>query len=71
MYSKERIQEKIEKRASDMPKIYRANYLKAMSGKSKAAALKAFCLECVYWQKEEVKLCTAPQCPLYPYRPYK
>lgn len=31
-------------------------------------AIRAFCLECVCGQREEVTLCTAPHCPLYPYR---
>lgn len=64
-------EERIAKRRSDMPSIYRKNYDKAMSGKSLKAASKAFCLECVMWQREEVKLCPSVACPLYPYRPYK
>jgi hypothetical protein len=54
-----------------MPRIHRANYDEAVSGKSRKAAIKAFCLECVCWQKEEVRLCTGLECPLYRYRPYQ
>lgn len=61
---------KIQKRRSDMPVSYRGIYDRAMSGKSKAAAIHAFCLECMGWQREEVRLCTSPACPLFPYRPY-
>jgi hypothetical protein len=64
-------QEKIAKRRADMPAVHRANYDLAVSGKSRKAAIKAFCLECVQWEKEEVRLCTALACPLYAFRPYK
>ena len=64
-------EEQIAERRAQMPKIHRANYDKAMNGKSMKAATKAFCLMCVQWQKEEVRLCTSLACPLYPYRPYK
>jgi hypothetical protein len=53
---------------SDVPKMYLKVYDRAMSGKSQAAAIRANCLMCVGWQYQEVKLCTAPACPLYPYR---
>lgn len=62
---------KLAEKRLTIPQIYRANYDKAMTGKSPKAAMKAFCLECVVWQREEVKKCTSPTCPLYPYRPYK
>lgn len=67
----EKRSEQIAKRRAQMPNIHIANYDKAMKGKSMKAAIKAFCLECVCWQKEEVRLCTSLACPLYPYRPYK
>ena len=62
---------RIQIKRKAIPKVYRANYDKAMQGNSLRAALKAFCLECMDWQKQEVKLCTSISCPLYPYRPYK
>lgn len=64
-------EQRIAKRRAGMPRIYRANYDKAMSGKSLRAATKAFCLECVQWQREEVRACPSVACPLYPYRPYR
>ena len=51
-----------------VPRKYRAIYERATSGKSRKAAVRAFCLECVGWQAREVDLCTSPGCPLYPYR---
>jgi hypothetical protein len=62
---------KIELRRQDVPELYRGIYDKAMSGKSRAAGTKAFCLECMGWARNEIKACTSPQCPLFPYRPYK
>jgi len=58
-------------RLSQMPVTCRNTYLRAMRGKSMAAAIKAHCLECCGWQRREVEMCTALACPLYPYRPFK
>lgn len=62
---------RIAKRLADMPKAYRKNYEMAMAGNSRRAAMNAFCLECVMWQRKEVKLCPSIACPLYPYRPFQ
>jgi hypothetical protein len=51
----------------DVPPRYRPLYERAMSGKSRKAAIAAFCLECVGWSLAEVRRCTAPNCPLFPY----
>ena len=64
-------EEQIAERRSQIPDIHKANYDKAMRGKSLRAGTKAFCLMCVCWQKEEVRLCTDLACPLFPYRPYR
>lgn len=63
--------ERIAKRRADMPKAYRGIYDKAMGGASKAAAIHAFCLECVGWDRNAVKRCMSTPCPLFPYRPYQ
>lgn len=52
----------------DVPRKYRKLYERAMRGKSRKAAMKAFCAECVQWQINEVEKCTDVGCPLYPYR---
>jgi len=65
------IPDKVLKKMAGIPRAYRQTYKRAMSGKSLRAALNAFCLECTGWQREEIKLCTAIDCPLFPYRPYK
>ena len=60
---------KIVQKLKDMPANYRRTYRDAMSGNSLRAAVKAFCVECVCYQRDEVTLCTAADCPLY--RPYQ
>lgn len=44
---------------------------RAYRGKSKAAGVKAKCLDCANYVTPEVRDCLVPQCPLYPYRPYQ
>jgi len=61
----------IEKRLSIIPKPYKKTYEKAVARKSMKAAIKAQCLECVGWEKSEVRNCTALACPLWAYRPYQ
>ena len=64
-------QQKIAERRADMPKVYRGIYDKAVSGKGLRACINAFCLECVMYQREEVRLYTSLACPLYAVRPYQ
>ena len=52
----------------DIPEKYRSLYERAMSGKSRKAAVRAHCLMCTGWQPSEVAKCTASTCPLFPYR---
>lgn len=56
---------------SKMPKVYQQNYETAISGKSRAAAVKAKCLDCCCWQRTEISDCPVDTCALYPYRPYR
>jgi hypothetical protein len=39
-----------------------------MSKTSLLKAVRSQCLECVCYSSEEVKLCSSPNCSLYPYR---
>lgn len=62
----------VRKRLADMPNSARRGYLRAVQGQaSPRAAIKSFCLECVGWDRDGVRLCTAPACPLYCYRPFQ
>lgn len=62
-------EEQIAERRAQMPRAYRGIYDRAMSRKSRKAAMRAFCLECVGWQVNEVHSCTDVACPMFPYRP--
>ena len=52
----------------DIPKKYVKMYARAMRGKSRKAAMRMQCVECMGYVESEVELCTDPGCPLYPYR---
>ena len=58
----------VASRASDVPDHCRKLYRRAMTGKSRRAAIRAHCLMCVGYAPSEVRRCTATACPLYPYR---
>ncbi len=45
--------------------------LRARAKTSRAAAVKLFCLECVGGVRADVRDCTACDCALYPWRPYR
>jgi len=55
----------------EAPTTCRGILERAYGGKSKAAALKAFCLHCVGYIRADVRDCTSYGCPLHPYRPYQ
>lgn len=57
-----------EKRLADVPRRHRRLYRTAWLGRSRKAAIRAFCLECMGWQSAEVPRCTVPACPLYEFR---
>lgn len=63
--------DKVAERERRIPKLYKAQYRRAMAGKSRTAGVDAFCAMCVGWVNvaNEVRACTDPACPLYPYRP--
>jgi len=62
----------IQSKAKDMPRIYKTNYLAAVSGKaSPRNAIKAFCIECMGYARGEVTNCDTIDCPLNLYRPYR
>jgi hypothetical protein len=65
-----RVQKRIvvlEKEASSIVNAYKV----AMDGRSRALAVKVFCIMCVGYVRQEVRLCSSPECPLYPYRPFQ
>jgi hypothetical protein len=60
-----------EKVLSECPVSYRRIFERAFNGGSKSAGIRAFCLRCVGYLRNDVRDCTAYGCPLHPYRPYQ
>ena len=56
------------KKLADIPVRQRPIFRRAWTGKSRKAAMRAFCLECMGYESAEVNRCTAPTCPLFEYR---
>ena len=63
--------EKQRKWLAKIPKVYQQNYRLAMSGKSRASAIKAKCLDCCCWQRIEIANCPVETCSHWLYRPYR
>lgn len=64
--------ETAEERVASAPDSCQGILAKAYSGRaSPRAAIKAFCLQCVGYRREDVTNCTALACPLHKYRPYQ
>ena len=60
-----------DKVLDEVPVSYRGTFERAYAGKSRNAAIRAFCLRCVGYLRNEVRDCTCYGCPLHPYRPYQ
>ena len=62
----------VTRRLPEVPRKHRRLYLKVMKGEaSPRQCIKAMCLECMGWQRNDVAHCTAIACPLYRLRPFK
>lgn len=59
----------VAQRLKEVPLRFRGTYLRAVSGRSMAAGIKAHCQECFGWEANGPATCTALACPLYAYRP--
>lgn len=69
--SKDAIQKARDAKLLMAPERVRKRLARAWAGKSKAAAIASFCLECVGYDRKEVALCTSLACPLWEHRPVK
>lgn len=56
---------------NSLPESIRGVFKRAFSGNSKASAVKAKCLDCCCYSRDEVRNCTVKKCPLWLYRPYQ
>ena len=48
----------------------RSHFVAAYAGKSRKAAITAFCVQCNGFDRDAIRQCSARACTLYPYRPY-
>ncbi len=55
-------------RPYDIPNKYKRLFEKARTGRSRSAAVRAFCLMCTGFQEREVRLCPSVYCPLHKFR---
>ena len=68
----EKVNEFALKRVETAPESCQGILAKAYDGEaSPRAAIKAFCLQCVGYKREDVTNCQAAACPLHFYRPYQ
>ena len=65
-----RRQERLLQVKTDAPSCLKT-FKKSYEGRSKQAGIKAFCLECLGFDREAIRNCTAPACPLYEVRPFQ
>lgn len=64
---KEMLEER-DKQLYPVPPKYRDLFRRAYNGRSRKAAVRANCLECMSFNEKEVSVCSIPHCPLYLYR---
>jgi len=64
--------ETAKERIALAPESCKGVLTKAYAGSaSPRSAIKAFCLQCVGYERVEVTNCTAFACPLHKYRPFR
>ena len=63
--------EAVAAKLKNLPADMQMGYLKALGGKSRTAAIKANCLDCVCWVRAEVTKCPMLACPFWTYRPFQ
>jgi len=60
------------KRIAEAPESTQGILTRTYAGKSSPrAAIKAFCMQCVGYSRDDVRNCSAFGCPLHKYRPFK
>ena len=65
-------QDRVAQQVKQAGQLYRTVMLKAYQGTaSPRSAIKAQCLNCVGYNREDITHCTGYSCPLWAYRPYQ
>jgi hypothetical protein len=65
----EEIRKAREERLKVIPKKYQKIFERAWTGKSRKAAVRAQCIECMGFSIKGIKECSSMACSLYGYRP--
>ena len=58
-------------REKEIPSSAQGVFRSAFTGNSRAAAVKAFCLECNGFDRAAVRDCPVRTCPLWRFRPFR
>lgn len=62
--------EAVSRRVAECPERMRRGYMRSVLGEAgPRMAIRAFCLECCGWSRDEVRACSGLACPLWHYRP--
>lgn len=65
-------EEGLKERARHVPESQRQLFMRVWTGKAgRAERVKAKCLDCCCYQREEVRLCMSKYCPLWSIRPFQ
>ena len=71
MTDPDRIRQLQDQEIREAPPKYRGILQRAYSGRSKATTIRAVCIRCVGYRRDDVTNCTAYKCPIWPVRPYQ
>ena len=55
----------------DVPPYLCGVFRRAENGESRKAGMDAYCWQCVGFEQEEIRRCSAPECALWEFRPVK
>ncbi len=63
---------RMAKRLAQTPPSQRGLFNRVYAGwATQRQCIRAMCLECLGFDKDGIRNCTAPECPLYRFRPYQ
>jgi hypothetical protein len=71
MADPDRIRQLQQEEIASAPVRCRGILQRAYRGRSKAATIRATCLRCVGYLRDDVTNCSAYKCPIWPVRPYQ
>ena len=60
-----------KERLNHIPESQKGIFTRVYSGAGRALAVKAKCLDCCCYQRDQVRNCQSTACPLYAFRPFQ